>query len=59
MVERYICLKTYEDDEDYGVDFYTGKVYEYKDGYMHSIENGTDVIISENELNRYWQKIER
>ena len=59
MSKKYMCLKTYEDDESYGVDFYLGKVYEYKNGYMHSTENGTDVMISDNELIQYWQKIER
>lgn len=59
MSEKYICLKTYEDDASYGIDFYLVKTYEYKDGYMHSTENGTDVIVSESELKQYWQKIER
>lgn len=59
MVEKYICLKTYQDDECYGVDFYVGKIYEYKNGYMYSTENGTDVMISDRELKQYWQKAKR
>lgn len=54
-----MCLKTYENDEYYGVDFYSGKVYEYKNGYMHSTENGTDVMITENELKQYWRIMEK
>ena len=51
----YLCLKTY--DGEYGVDFWSGKVYHYKDGYMDSTENGTSVMIDENELKENWRKI--
>lgn len=54
---KYMCMKTYNDEiEEYGVDFLCGKVYEYKDGYMHSTENGTDVEISTNELKKILAK---
>lgn len=56
MDEKYMCLKTYT-DEHYGTDFFCGKVYDYKNGYMHSTENGTDVEIGEVELNELWKKV--
>lgn len=56
MNEAYLCTKTYEDD-DYGIDFLNGKIYYYKDGYMHSTENGTSVMIEEDELRENWEKI--
>ena len=55
---KYMCMKTYNNEiEEYGVDFLCGKVYEYKDGYMHSTENGTDVEILLDELEKYWMKV--
>lgn len=56
MNGKYKCLETYTDD-DYGVDFLCGEVYEYKNGYMHSTENGTDVMIDDEELKQFWRKI--
>ena len=54
-----MCMNTYNNEiEEYGIDFLYGKVYEYKDGYMHSTENGTDVEILEDELERYWIKVD-
>ena len=58
MNGRYLCIVTYaNDEEEYGKDFYSGQTYEYKDGYMHSTENGTDVMMDEEELNKFWVKI--
>lgn len=57
MDGKYRCLETYTDD-DYGLDFLRGKVYEYRDEYMHSTENGTDVMIDEEELSQFWEKVE-
>lgn len=58
MKKKYMCLKTYEDEKDnYGIDFYCGKIYEYEDEYMHSTENGTNVWIPKEELKRYWQRV--
>ena len=52
---RYMCMNTYENEvEEYGTDFLCGRCYDYKDGYMHSTENGTDVMIPEEELRKYW-----
>lgn len=55
MNGMYLCLKTY--DSEYGVDFWSGRVYHYKDGYMHSTENGTSVMIEEDELKENWKLI--
>ena len=55
MIEKYLCLNTYH--SEYGVDFYSGQVYCYKNGYMESTENGTSVMIDEDELNKNWKKI--
>lgn len=57
MNGKYMCINTYHNEEEYGIDFLCTKVYEYKDGYMHSTENGTDVWIPEEELEKYWVKV--
>ena len=59
MNGKYICMQTYNNEvEEYGIDFLSGKTYEYKDGYMHSTENGSDVEIEINELEKYWVKVD-
>ena len=58
MNGRYLCKKSYADDDYVNIDFYIGRVYEYKDEYMHSTENGTDVWIPKDELEKYWIKVD-
>lgn len=59
MDGKYICVNTYENErEEYGTDFLASRVYDYKNGYMHSTENGTCVEIGESELKRFWIKVE-
>lgn len=58
MDGTYMCLNTYQsEDEEYGLDFLASKIYTYRDGYMHSTENGSDVMIDEEELQRNWLKV--
>ena len=59
MNGKYFCWKTRIDKNNkQKIDFLYGKSYEYKDGYMHSTENGTDVMINKEELEKYWSKLD-
>jgi hypothetical protein len=57
------CLTTYASEpEVYGIDFYESKTYygqrvdnEY--WYLDSTENGTDVLVSNEELEEYFKEV--
>ena len=65
MNEKYLfkCLKTFASEpEEYGIDFYEGKQYygEKEDEeyyYLESSENGTCVLVSNEELKEYFKVI--
>lgn len=58
MDGTYMCLKTYQNEDDgYGLDFLSTKTYSYTNGYMHSTENGSDVMIEKDELEKHWHRI--
>jgi len=60
--ELFKCIKTYSSEpNEYGKDFIKGKTYtgEKEDNeyyYLDSTENGTCVLISNNELKEYFVK---
>lgn len=64
---RYKCVKTFFPNfEEYGVDCEEGKVYEVNDNNctilpynINDTENGSTVMISEQELQQYFVKLER
>ena len=61
--EWYKCIKTFASDPDiYGIDFKEGKIYtgEKEDEeyyYLDSTENGTCVLVSNEELEEYFERI--
>ena len=60
----YKCKKTYASEpKEYGTDFYAGKTYygEREDDeyyYLDSTENGTCVLISNEELEEYFEVVQ-
>lgn len=60
--ELFLCIKEFASEpEEYGIDFYAGKQYygEREDEeyyYLDSTENGTCVLVSNEELEKYFTK---
>jgi hypothetical protein len=58
--QKFKCIKTFSSEpEVYGIDFYKGKEYtgEREDNeyyYLDSTENGTCVLVSNEELKEYF-----
>jgi len=63
MKYKYKCIKTFASDPaEYGIDFYEGKEYvgEFEDDethYLYSTENGTDVLITNEELYEHFEDV--
>lgn len=61
--QNFKCIKTYvSEPETYGIDFYEGKTYtgEREDEeffYLDSSENGTCVLVNEEELKEFFEEI--
>ena len=63
MKEYFKCLKTFASEPSiYGIDFYEGRIYtgEKEDEeyyYFDSTENGTCVLVSNDELVEYFESV--
>lgn len=65
LKEKFKCIKNYEGDfSEYGIDFLEGNEYfgmicenDNECYYIHSTENGTDVVLTIEELEEYFIKI--
>lgn len=60
---KFLCLHTFAaDKKEYGIDFYKGKMYsgrveDKEHWYVNSTENGTSVLMSNEEMEKYFKQL--